>query len=45
MDAEGVELDLDETEDEAEDLTPVSEELVEQFKGFLDTLRPEDFST
>lgn len=46
MDSEGVELDLDETEGEGgEEVAEVSEELVEQFKGFLDTLRPEDFST
>jgi bifunctional DNase/RNase len=45
MDAEGVELDLDESDEEGdEDMAAVSEELVEQFKGFLDNLRPEDFS-
>ena len=48
LDAEGVELeesvdgdDLDESDDE--DVTP--DELVEQFKEFIDEIRPEDFSS
>jgi uncharacterized protein len=43
MDAEGLEIDTDQVDDD--DAQPVSsEELVEQFRGFLEQIRPEDFS-
>ena len=41
MDAEGIILAIDSSEDEDEDSSP--EELVGQFRQFLDSIRPEDF--
>ncbi|HEY4948120.1 MAG TPA: bifunctional nuclease family protein [Acidimicrobiales bacterium] len=46
MDAEGIMLAVDEEEEEsdAEDENANPDELVGEFRSFLDTIRPEDFS-
>jgi hypothetical protein len=47
MDAEGIMLAVDEEEDEepdAEEENANPDELVGEFRSFLDTIRPEDFS-
>ncbi|HMD46167.1 MAG TPA: bifunctional nuclease family protein [Acidimicrobiales bacterium] len=43
MDAEGILLAIDGSDDEDDDSTP--EELVGQFRQFLDTIKPEDFGS
>jgi hypothetical protein len=43
MEAEGVLLPADEDEDDVEEANP--DALVGEFREFLDTVRPEDFSS
>ena len=43
MDAEGIMLAIEGVDDEDEDASP--EELVGQFRQFLDSIKPEDFGS
>ena len=45
MDAEGIMLSVDEDDDEDEEGDSNPDELVGEFRHFLDTIRPEDFSS
>ncbi|MCX6512597.1 MAG: bifunctional nuclease family protein [Actinobacteria bacterium] len=45
MDAEGAQIDLDDDDDDDDEEEEIPEVLVDEFMEFLDTVRPEDFSS